>query len=310
MPLKARIAGTQLQVGGPIGPLLHLTANSPLTDEQWTAIEQLTIRGFNLVGKGFGDAALPRLAKLDPSALMFWEVPMTDAGAEHFTSMKSLRVLTLVHAGGAITTKTAHTIENHPSLEVLCAPGSWVGDPETFARIVTSCKRLRAIPLAHQQGSDSNCKIFAHHPALEDLWLWPDSGLHLTDAGVVSLSTLPKLKKLWLEYSRVTYDGGLKHLKNVADLESLKLTNMLVSDEDLARLQADLPNVKITFTPMKPEHRAKFERWETTRDRANELEKLPEAERAAKLTEIQKRDSTLFQAVNAELRRRQPSPKK
>jgi hypothetical protein len=193
-------------------------------------------------------------------------MPMTDAGAEHFASMKSLKVLTFVHAGGGITTKTARTVENHPALEFFIPPGTWFGDPATYERLVKSCTRLRAVAWGHI-GSDAYCKMLEHHPALEDLWFWPDwNPPFITDAGVTSLTTLPKLRKLWLEYSRATYDGSLELLKGVPELETLTLTNMLISDDDLARLRADLPKVKITFTPMKPEHRAAFERKEAMRD--------------------------------------------
>ncbi|GDY23026.1 hypothetical protein LBMAG56_43730 [Verrucomicrobiota bacterium] len=66
----------------------------------------------------------------------------------------------------------------------------------------------------------------------------------------------------------------------------------------------------IKYTPMKPEHRLKFERWEATRDRTAEFVKLPEADRSAKLAKLRKNDPTFCQAANAELRRHQPSPRK
>jgi len=66
---------------------------------------------------------------------------------------------------------------------------------------------------------------------------------------------------LTLELSVFTYADGLSHLKKLSKLSKLQLNEDAISEDDIAKLKADLPNVKITFTPMKPEYRAQWDAW-------------------------------------------------
>ena len=102
--------------------------------------------------------------------------------------------------------------------------------------------------------------FLARHPALEVLTLWPSGTAALTDAALPSLATIANLKVLTLELSVFTY-GALKELKALPKLATLKLNEVALSDDDLAKLKADLPNVSISFTPMKPEYRVKWDAW-------------------------------------------------
>ena len=47
----------------------------------------------------------------------------------------------------------------------------------------------------------------------------------------------------------LTYDGSLKHLKELTKLKDLKLTKTDVPAADLERLTTDVPGVKIDHTP-------------------------------------------------------------
>ena len=58
----------------------------------------------------------------------------------------------------------------------------------------------------------------------------------------------------------LTYDG-LKQLKECPKLTKLSLNNVALSDEDLTKLKADLPNVAVALTPMKPEYRTQWDAW-------------------------------------------------
>jgi hypothetical protein len=75
------------------------------------------------------------------------------------------------------------------------------------------------------------------------------------------LVTIPKLTKLSLEFAVFTYAGGLNRLKELPKLSVLELKDVALSEEDLAKLKADLPKVQITFTPMTAEYRAQWDGW-------------------------------------------------
>ncbi len=45
------------------------------------------------------------------------------------------------------------------------------------------------------------------------------------------------------------YNDGLSHLKRLKALKKLKLDSCGIAAADLSRLKADLPNVKIEWTP-------------------------------------------------------------
>ena len=91
--------------------------------------------------------------------------------------------------------------------------------------------------------------------------LWNKGFATLSDASIAALVTLPKLNKLSLEYAVFTFAGGLHRLKELPNLATLDLKDVAISHEDLAKLKADLPKVKITFTPMAPEYRTQWDAW-------------------------------------------------
>ncbi|MFM8470569.1 MAG: hypothetical protein ACKODH_11460 [Limisphaerales bacterium] len=244
------------------GLTLSLSSPTPLTDEQWSAIESLKVRAFIFSGKAGDDPAMSRVVKLDPTALQFFGSPMTDAGAAHIAEMKSLKTLMMSHAD-RLTAAAATALANHPSVEVFATDGRFAA--QGMAQIATA-KKLRDVMLQHTVCSDANIALLARHPSLEKIRLWPNGNYGvLTDAALPSLATLPKLKELTLEFSIFTYAGGLKHLKDIPTLTKLTLGEVAVSDEDLAQLKADLPNVTITHTPMKPEYRAKWDQAMATK---------------------------------------------
>jgi hypothetical protein len=83
--------------------------------------------------------------------------------------------------------------------------------------------------------------------------LWAKGYAGLSDAALASLVTIPKLSKLSLEFSVFTYAGGLNRLKEIPGFTTLDLKDVALSPEDLAKLKADLPKVKLTFVPMTAE---------------------------------------------------------
>ncbi len=290
---QASVSGTKLSLNSP----------APLTAEQWTAVEELVgaakIRTFIFSGKAGDDTALERLVKMDPESISFFHGIFTEAGAARFAQMKSLKQAATSHAGPP-TAQGVAALANHPALESFASDGFGTNGIQH----IVSAKNLRQLTLQHALASDENAALLSRHPALEKVVLWPHGPYAiLTDAALPALATLPNLKELTLDYSRFTYEGGLKHLKQVQSLQKLNLGNGLVSDTDLERLKTELPGVAVKYTPMPEEKRVLFERAELVRDRVAELLKLSEADRAARLAEIKQGDVALFNAVNSVLQR-------
>jgi hypothetical protein len=114
-----------------------------------------------------------------------------------------------------------------------------------------SFMRLNAVPVEHLKGLTSlqslslvECKLpdtsVAYPASLQRLWL---STCRLTDADLVHLTGLTKLKELNLSYNSVT-DQGLTHLTALTGLELLHLDGTRVTDAGLGQLEP-LTNLRV-----------------------------------------------------------------
>lgn len=65
-----------------------------------------------------------------------------------------------------------------------------------------------------------------------------------TDEALVGVKDLPLLRKLHLFSKRIT-DGGLRHLEEASQLETVYVENTKVTDEGIKRLQKALPKCRI-----------------------------------------------------------------
>ena len=75
-------------------------------------------------------------------------------------------------------------------------------------------------------------------------WLYLDRHPQLTDAGLVHLQGLTELEDLGLSDTRVS-DAGLVHLKGLKKLERLNLWGTRVTEQGISELQKALPNTQI-----------------------------------------------------------------
>lgn len=246
-------------VNGKLAPLkpaglgLSVDSKTPLSAEQWDAIATLHARAFSFSGSSLDDAGMQRLVKLDPEMVTVNGSLVTGHGAAKFGEMKSLKALHTLHITKP-TPEAKAALGAHPTLEVFSSDGA-------FCIEAVTAPKLQRVDLKHGAASDQFVALLKHHPSLESVRLWAKGYAGLSDAALASLVTIPKLNKLSLEFSVFTYAGGLNRLKEIPGLATLELKDVALSDEDLAKLKADLPKVKITFTPMTPEYHAQWDAW-------------------------------------------------
>jgi hypothetical protein len=194
---------------------------------------------------------MERLMALDPVMVTVNGSRVTGKGAAKFGGMKSLKALHTLHVTRP-TPEAKAALGTHPTLEVFSTDGA-------FCIEAVTAPKLQRVDMKHGGASDEFAALLKNHPSLESVRLWSQGSMGLSDAALASLVTIPKLSKLSLEYSVFTYAGGLHRLKEVRGLTTLDLKDVALSDDDVAKLKADLPNVKVTFTPMTEEYRLRRE---------------------------------------------------
>ena len=247
-PLKATLADRK-----PVGLTLAVESKTPLTAEQWDAITALRARAFSFGGLALDDAGMQRLVALNPEMVTINGSSVTGIGAAKFGEMKSLKALHTLHITRP-TPEAKAALGSHPTLEVFSSDGA-------FCIEAVTAPRLQRVDLKHGAASDQFVVLLKNHPSLESVRLWAKGYAGLSDASLASLVTIPKLNKLSLEFSVFTYADGLNRLKELPNLATLELKDVALPPDDLAKLKADLPKVKLTHTPMTPEYRAQWEAW-------------------------------------------------
>jgi hypothetical protein len=109
-------------------------------------------------------------------------------------------------------------------------------------------RSLKKLELCHSPVTDAGLRALKAHPTLEDFTISSQARPErITEQCLATLTTLPKLKRLSLQETFLTYEGGLKLLK-AKPLEALSLKGTLVLPEDLKLLQADHPQVTIEIS--------------------------------------------------------------
>ena len=237
----------------PEGLTLSVDSKTPLSAAQWEAITALHLRSFVFIGSALDDSGMQRLVAMNPEAVTINGSLVTGAGAAKFGDMKSLKTLHTLHVTRP-TPEAKAALSAHPALEVYSTDGAFCIDAVT-------APHLQRVDMKHSGASDSFVALMKGHPSLQSVRLWNKGYATLSDASIATLVTLPKLSKLSLEFAVFTYSGGLHRLKEIPGLTTLDLKDVALSDEDLAKLKADLPKVKISFTPMTPEYRTQWNGW-------------------------------------------------
>ncbi|MCA9071988.1 MAG: hypothetical protein KDA84_23835, partial [Planctomycetaceae bacterium] len=82
----------------------------------------------------------------------------------------------------------------------------------------------------------------------------------LSDASLPVLAKISTLETLEIGEARFTLDP-LRQLKALPHLKRLKIDRTDLTEDEVKRLQSDLPSVKVEFEPLTPEQRTKLEAY-------------------------------------------------
>ena len=113
-------------------------------------------------------------------------------------------------------------------------------------------RSLRIAQIGHSRVTDAGVAHLAGHPDLAEFSISPQARPNrVTEKCLPALATLPKLERLGLHETFVTYDGGLKHLAKLkGQLKSVSFKMALVLPADVEKLKADHPGLEVeTSTP-------------------------------------------------------------
>jgi hypothetical protein len=128
-------------------------------------------------------------------------------------------------------------------------------------------KSLRIATIGHSRVTDAGVAHLAGHPNLEEFNISPQARPNrVTEKCLPALASLPKLQRLGLHETFLTYDDGLKHLSALKGrLTFVSFKMALVLPDDMEKFKADHPGLKVeTSTPVEilanPNARG-VERW-------------------------------------------------
>jgi len=249
------------------GTTLSFRADQPLSEEQWKAVEGLGIRLIATGGKGIDDAALGRLAKLDPEGLILDGSSLTDDGCKYLAEMKSLRWLSVGHTtlgkNGFAGTGLAQ-LKAIPTLEKLSFGGTTASDPAMEA--IGDLSQLKEFSTGHTHFTVASNAALLKLTNLTTLsfgnsmpaWDGKPRRLSLTDGTLSTIAQMSSLENLTLSQSRLTLPA-LEKLKSLAKLKTLKLNTIDIQAADVEKLRGELPAVKIDFKPLSDDERKKLD---------------------------------------------------
>jgi hypothetical protein len=249
------------------GTTLSFRCDQPLTEEQWKAIAGLGIRLIATGGKGIDDAAVERLAKLDPEGLILDGSALTDDGCKYLAEMKSLRWLSVGHTNlgknGFAGTGLAQ-LKAIPTLEKLNFGGTSASDPAMEA--IGELSQLKEFSTVHTHFTVASNAALLKLTNLTTLsfgnsmpaWDGKPRRLSLTDETLATIAQMPSLENLTLTQARLTLPA-LEKLKALTKLKTLKLNSIEIEPADVDKLRGELPGAKIDFKPLSDEERKKLD---------------------------------------------------
>ncbi len=171
----------------------------------------------------------------------------TDEEVAGFAIFTELRALVLWHNSGKdFTGSGLSALSGLKSLGSLTLAGGSFADPGMAE--AAKLPALREVRAWHSKFSDEGVAAFRGHPTLESIVMGPSWENLLTDKSLEILSTCPKLKKIGISETWLTWENGLSHLvKLKGRLTELDLGNCIIEPLEVERLRGELPGTKISW---------------------------------------------------------------
>lgn len=225
---------------------------SAITPEMWKQINTLTTlrKGTFYKQATLNDETLPLLSGLvNLEEFAVDGAHLTDKGMQAFAQWKNLKRMTFFHVFWGAQNFNGSGLDvfaQLPNLEHFSMGGSTLTDAGLEA--LSKVTQLKEIRIWHTGVTDAGTVHLKKLTNLKKLHLAGQFNTKLTDGMVAGVAAIPSIEKLTLGETRLSYDGGLKELKAMAGLKELEFDKVDVSDADVAKVKADLPNVTIKHT--------------------------------------------------------------
>jgi hypothetical protein len=253
-PLEAKGIKTKKTPAG-IVTELHLGGLRGITIDDYKAVGQcrnLVALNLSAEDQRFNDEAALELTGLDRLEKFFSNgAQLTDDGFKSLACWKSLKQIGFDHWFRAkkdqpIGAGLAH-LAALPNLESVRLGGCMIGIEATEA--LATIKTLKKLDVFHTfYVNDEALRPLQKLPDLRIFIAGPQFQPRLTDEALRILSGIKSLEEISLTETWLTYDGGLKHLASLPRLKKLSIPKVVASDEDVARLKAELPNLAVDWT--------------------------------------------------------------
>jgi hypothetical protein len=240
-----------------------------LDNQTWKALESLRdLKTFTIFGSGkeFGDEQLARLCEIKTVESIFMNAyGGTEAGLASLAKLPKLRHFGADHSPFTGTGLVA--LKDSKSFASLRFGGCPFDDDGMKA--LGQLTQLKEANISHVRFTSLGFPNLARLANLEKLTISPNFSPYYVAADFVHLSDLRNLKTLVVSEMALPYEDGLDHLKRLK-LQRLELHDCRVSDSDLQRIKADLPDTTIQRIYSIDE---KFKAWDLELARRKKLKK-------------------------------------
>jgi hypothetical protein len=186
------------------------------------------LRSLNLDTVAITDSGIKHLQSLtELRTIVLWRTSITDSGLAHLSTLPHLESLGL--DGTRITDTGMDHLGKLPALRGLSVPGTQV----TGTGFTRGFPKLRSLVIGPTTSSGIE-QISRQLTTLDTLDL---SGEGFNDSGLESLKRLTGLVYLQIQFAPKVTGDGLRHLKDLPKLETLKVWKAPISDKAVDSFQ-------------------------------------------------------------------------
>jgi hypothetical protein len=248
------------------GIKVRKSATGAVTEISMGGLKGITIEDYRIIGQcrtlvslnlsaedlRFNDEAAALLTGLDRLEKFFSNgAQLTDDGFKSLASWKSLKQIGFDHWFRTVKDKPIGAGLAHlaalPALESVRLGGCMIGLEAMEA--LSTIKTLKKLDVFHTfYVNDEALLPLQKLPDLRVFIAGPQFSPRLTDAALRNLSGVKSLEEISLTETWLTYDGGFKHLAALPRLKKLSIPKVVASEEDVAKLKSDFPNLVVEWT--------------------------------------------------------------